>query len=720
VSATRAPRLLGLVLGYLLACVLGTALASRARAEAQLDVAAELRGVPLGAHMMLLADESRALTLEDVLRPGQARHFVPASGAAPGLGFTQAAYWVRLVVHSSADEPRPWLLELSYPHLDSVSLYVPDDAGGYRVRSTGDNVPFAQRDLAFRNFVFALEQPARTTRTYYLRVATTGSLSLPLRAWTLTAFTEHEYLDWAGLCIFYGVLSMMAAYHLALYAFSRDREVVRFALFVLSIGAFQMTMVGHTFQFLFPESCGLAQTAMPVSIAVCMLCTAWFGHAQLEAVQASARDRRVVAGLAWAGLVTVLIAAVTPFVFAIRLVPVCCVVSDLVAFRILWRVLREHRPRATLYVLGWSSVLIGTVVYALKVVGVLPDNALTMWSVQLGASIHVVCLSAGMATKLTWLRRELATATAALGTKIHALEDAVQRAEHATAQAARAARVKDEFIAALTHELRTPLNAIINVPQGLAREFPLGRYAVCEQCQGCFELEPEEWLSPNASCPDCQFVGTLRLREVASYVGEPVRTTRYLETIERSGKHLLQVVDGILRFSHQPEREREQPLSPAEVTLQTLLREVVEEMRAVALPAGVELSLALPRDALVLRLDALRIRQVLLNLLGNAIKFSPRHTAVTVTLSADETSCLVTVRDHGIGIATDQRERVFERYAQVQHEDARQYGGTGLGLPIARALVEQHGGTLSVESELGHGATFFVRLPRPERQRQSA
>ncbi|MDB4977009.1 MAG: hybrid sensor histidine kinase/response regulator [Myxococcaceae bacterium] len=699
---------------HALLCLFGLLLSlsrvSPARADVPLDVARELCGSPLGKRVSVLEDPSQKLTLRDVRAPGHARKFRRSERDVLSQGFSESAYWLRVEVKNSASAPRPWLLEVGFPHLDHVTLYVPEQEGDYSARETGDKLPFAQRDLSYRNFVFMLEEPAQSARVYYLRVATGGVCSVPLSAWSLEQFAQHQHLDWAVLCVFYGVILMMAGYNLSLYGFTREPEYLGFALFVLAMGAFQMTVVGHTFQFLLPNHNDVAQAAVPLSIAITMLAIALLGRQQLRASERAVREHRLMDWMVRGSLLTVLVAAFGPFRFSIRFVPVCSATIALSSFVVLWRVMRNEGPRARLYVWGWSAMLVGGIIGVAQIRGLLPKSFFTEWSAQIGASLQFVLVSAGMAAKLNWLRSALFDANQQLARKVQALEHAVTRADLATARAERAMRVKDEFMATMSHELRTPLNTIINVPQGLVEDFPLRKVAVCSECRTHFELEQDELVLAETRCLECHARATLQVAELAVYTGQPARTTRYLETIERSGKHLLQVVNGILRTERLELADGELSYSVVEVF--PLVRDVVDELRDWAERSGVRLHVLPPTQEVELAVDSLRLRQVLLNLVGNAIKFSGGSGTVTVSIQHDELGCRLSVQDQGIGIAADKLEAVFDSYRQVHDSDTQQYGGTGLGLSIARDLVRKHGGELWVESELGRGATFSFRIPR--------
>jgi signal transduction histidine kinase len=109
--------------------------------------------------------------------------------------------------------------------------------------------------------------------------------------------------------------------------------------------------------------------------------------------------------------------------------------------------------------------------------------------------------------------------------------------------------------------------------------------------------------------------------------------------------------------------------------------------------------------------DADRVQQTLVNLLGNAIKFSPAGSTVTVSAHTNGSEAVISVRDTGRGIPSDKLSTIFERFEQVDSSDARQKGGSGLGLAISRSIVQQHGGRIWVESTLGEGSTFRFTLP---------
>jgi signal transduction histidine kinase/DNA-binding response OmpR family regulator/putative methionine-R-sulfoxide reductase with GAF domain len=224
-------------------------------------------------------------------------------------------------------------------------------------------------------------------------------------------------------------------------------------------------------------------------------------------------------------------------------------------------------------------------------------------------------------------------------------------------------RLKTQFLAAMSHELRTPLNSII----GFSRVI---------------------------------------LKEIDGPLTEMQRTD--LQTVYESGQHLLSLINNILDIVKIEAGKME--ISMEEVDLTPIITSVMSTAVALVKDKGVELQTSLPDDLPVIRADSRRVRQVLLNLVGNAAKFT-EEGFIRVEAAFDEEEVTISVVDSGIGIPKDKLEMIFEAFTQVDASSTRRAGGTGLGLSICQSFVEMHGGRIWVESEIGEGSTFSFALP---------
>ena len=320
--------------------------------------------------------------------------------------------------------------------------------------------------------------------------------------------------------------------------------------------------------------------------------------------------------------------------------------------------------------------------------------ATPLWRTWWAYLLYAVALVGAIGSLLDWRVRALARAnallearvaerTAALDEKVSQLELSERRAHQSETLALDASRAKSVFLSNMSHELRTPLNSIIGFSQIL-----------------------EDGLDGE--------------------LGEKQR--RFLSNIRRSGEHLLQLINDLLDLSKIEAGRmelRSEQLDPALV-----IAEVRELMRGVSAGKGVEIELDLAPRLPALTTDPAKLRQVLLNLFSNAVKFSPPGSVVTVRaapihageLPLGEEGVRIDVVDHGIGIAAQHRELVFEEFRQVESDLARRSEGTGLGLALVRRLVDLQGGIVELDSELGVGSTFSVFLPlqAPPQRRRAA
>ena len=273
-----------------------------------------------------------------------------------------------------------------------------------------------------------------------------------------------------------------------------------------------------------------------------------------------------------------------------------------------------------------------------------------------------------------------------------ALEEKTARLEQALAKLKELDRLKSNFLGTVSHELRTPLTSIIGYSEMLA-----------EGIAGPLSEEQSE----------------------------------FVKTIHGKGEQLLGLIMGLLDLSKLDSGTMS--LRQASTQIAPVLKEVVSTLAPVALKKQVELTLESDNVACELSGDAERLRQVFLNLVENALKFTPRGGKVTlrtrvldgvggpsddddddagsVLLAPMRREVEVTVSDTGIGIPSSERTRVFDAFYQVDSSSTREYGGTGLGLSIVKRIVDAHGGTVTIEGNDPAGTVFVVRLPSAQARR---
>ena len=186
----------------------------------------------------------------------------------------------------------------------------------------------------------------------------------------------------------------------------------------------------------------------------------------------------------------------------------------------------------------------------------------------------------------------------------------------------------------------------------------------------------------------------------------------YLQVMLRNIDRLTGLFDNLLDFAHSPDQAVH--LACADLALAGLLQEICDTLRPRARQRELAMQL-LPVDrGLAVHADQRKLRQALLNIVDNSLKFTPPGGRVTLGASASPEAICITIADTGIGISAENQQRIFARLYQVDGSSTRQYGGVGLGLAIAREIIASHNGTIAVQSQPGQGTEFIIKLPRPE------
>jgi signal transduction histidine kinase len=236
----------------------------------------------------------------------------------------------------------------------------------------------------------------------------------------------------------------------------------------------------------------------------------------------------------------------------------------------------------------------------------------------------------------------------------------------ARSQAEAANHSKSEFLANMSHELRTPLNAII----------------------GFTEIISQELFGPIAN----------------------EKYLEYVKDVHSSSLHLLSIINDVLDMSKIEAGKLE--LAKQLVALQDVLNDVIRMVHERASCRGIDLVFQAVENSVTIWADERAMKQIFLNLLSNAIKFSEDSEKIYIRVSPEQAGCAaIEVEDHGIGMNEEEQERALQPFGQAKPATTGNYGGTGLGLPITKGLVEAHGGTLSILSRTGQGTIVRVVLP---------
>ncbi len=656
---------------------------SAAWADMRLPASGE---VSLGEHWELLRDPQDVLTIEQLTRPEFAAAFQPQY-SPPALGYVKGAVWLRITLTRPAQAAPVWLLELRSALLDDVTLFEPLTAGGYVQRVSGDRRPVAGRDVDYRNPVFQLDLPVDKPVTVYLRVRSTSTMSFPLVAWSPEAFISFIGTELFLFGLFYAAHLVLLITSVWFYWVTRNLSFGLFSLTVLANLFTSLSAEGFTYQYLLP---GWPLTSDAVYVV------SWFFATPLGTLFTAhylglyeSPWRRWAIGfslLAWGVALVMTPCLLLGDVWWIRPLAllwglVTMGILLLVSAAMTWR--GQKAARVLLFVL----VLLfgGTVLRLARNVGVIDPGPFVDNANYLGMMAFVLIMNSAISWRYTDMRAEKEAAQAEalrvarqaerdlevkVALRTQALRSAMAQVEASLSLERRAQEEQRQFLSTVSHELRTPLAVIDATAQNL-------------------DLDDAH--------------------------DDPQTSARYQKILRATQRLTMLLNDSLHEDGFELLRHGSRP-SP------TRLADLLEDAAAAAqlLSEGHRLEVdgeglpeAFPCDASLLRL-ALR------TLADNAVKYTPAGCRVVLRGREVADGVVLEVQDNGPGIEAADLPRVFERFYRGQN--AGQKPGTGLGLALARRMVEMQGGTLTLDSAPGQGcrATIFLPSAPPGVQAQAS
>jgi len=347
----------------------------------------------LGGHIEIFEDETGNLKIEDVTSPEIAQQFSRSEEEEPGYGFTSSVYWVRLAVKNPLHDPVEWFLEIGYPLIDFIDLYIPDAKGGFAIRKAGDHLPFDSRDINYRNIVFRLSENPGSQKTYYLRFETSSSMNFPLHFWSHAALLKKTNTEQVLLGVFYGALLIMIVYNVFLFLGFRDGSYIYYVLFITAWGLTQLAINGLAFQYLWSKWIWWANINLPFFLFATVLTANQFCRSVLETGKITPFWDKILKFqifLVIAGLVFSLMGG---YAVSIKLGSASAMVAVASVSIASFICLKRGQRTALFFVAAWGFFLFGVVLFALKSFGVLPGNFVTNWSVQIGFFVLTVLFS---------------------------------------------------------------------------------------------------------------------------------------------------------------------------------------------------------------------------------------------------------------------------------------------------------------------------------------
>lgn len=658
---------------HLLVLALAVFSCSFARADEDgVDISRVTNHLPLTQSLSFLEDRDGRLSAGQALNQSG---WVAASPRTMAQGFTSSAFWLRGAFYNGSDQPVTRWLSIGAARLEDVRYFrfAPGEQTPSETLLAGNRMSLDSRPVRAAPSVFPITLAPGERIVVALRVQSRSSVSIDANVWRPASFREAEAVDVLIEMLLIGSMGTMALFSLMLGLARRDRIFLALGSGTIAEIAYAVAYQGFLYRFILTGGGDVVLRAPGVlgPIAHVLLCTMASMFIGIDRIAIWWRTLCILSAILLAGT---LCAAFGDYRSAVSIQTVLQI-----AYEAIWIVAvldswRRGFGNARLVLLASGPAAVRFFLYLGHILGVFPSS----WSFgpeiawnNLSIMLLLTLTAIGRLREMQRARQQAQQELVAFQEQererlLRAVDERTRELQTALVAADAANRAKSDFLAVMSHEIRTPMNGMLGAIH-LLKSLPL---------QG------------------------------------KVRTA--VDVAERTGAAMLATIGEILDFTKISDARLETNCAPFD--LRALLADVQAIMSLRAEQKNVSLAFTVD-DALPMTVmgDADRLRQVLLNLVGNAVKFTEtgeiRLSAAPDTDHADW--ILLEVADTGIGIPRDSLDQQFEPFMQVDSSIARRFGGTGLGLAICLRLTQAMGGSITADSELGRGSTFQVRLPLP-------
>ena len=648
----------------------------------------------LTPHLEFLVDPNGSLTFEDV-RAGS--NFVPLDRSTLNLGITRDACWVRATLLNRSQESE-WVLEIAYPPLDYIDLFVERSDGTIVQSKGGDRLPFEKRFIPFRNSNFRVDLPTGVPIQIWLRVQSSSALQLPVEIYTTLNYAERIADESFGFGLYYGLLFMVLAFNVVLALMTRDNIYVGYIGYLVSYLVFQLSLNGYLFAYLLGDTPGVANALLLFSFFLAVVGALTFTRIFLDLNTTLPSADRILKLASYACLFGTVAATLLDYG---TLIGVAAPVGVAFPILVLWagiQVWRQGYKHARLFVVAWSCFLVACVIFGLRALGLVPANAFTLYAIQVGSTLEVLLLTVAIGDRITRLRTERDSANDALTDSYALLDEEMVRRNKLRAEVnalrEEVARTSDQLISAdklatlgtvlagIAHDIANPSSLI------LTRSIQLRKLS--DDTEGFLNT-----LLGDVDDPESQEVK----REFSSLFD---RARHLAQEVELAAMQINSINSAVRNQAREDDW-----LSGVKID------EVIDECLVILSLSFTDIEVRRQQsDGVVLTCSRSRLGQAVMNLLKNAadsIHLASEEGVVQITTAYEGEGVLLRVEDSGPGIEPSDVHKVFDIFYTTKEVGK----GTGLGLPIVARVVEEHGGRIDVEesAELG-GASFSILLPK--------
>ena len=677
---------------------------------------------PIGRSLHVLADSSGTLTPDQAFT---STDYVASSTDVPNLGISNAAFWLRFTALNNSQESA-LVMHLPHPELDDIQVFINQEGQLMKIAHTGQLIGHGWRSDGENEYAFHIPTAPGKGSEVLVRLRSKKQLQVPMLLQTESQFSAAKAKRHLFIGLYAGVMIVLALYNLFVFLSTRDRSYLLYVAYIAAVALTQLAFFGTGQFHLWGASTWLSSNASIILTLVTATAATEFMKSFLRTQVLVPRMHRA---FRWFYVTFMLCLATYLFIDPLVGYPLAQLISGIYAFFFLAvaiKVSRSGSRQGKYFLAAWMIFLLGTIAFVLKDVGALPYNLITTNTMPLGSAIEGILLSFALADRINTLRREKDRSQAEalsmaqeneklireqnqiLEEKVHertaALQESNEQLKRTQTQLVQSEKMSSlgQLTAGIAHEINNPINFISSNIGPLRRN--VGE--VVDAIRAYRSIGPNGL--PEALERQRERDATMGLDETIHELGEIILS------MDEGARRTAEIVRGLRNFS----RLDEDDLKPSD------LNEGLRSTMAVLMPQY--------RDKVDLRIEAGeipkaecfpgKINQVLMNILNNAAQATlaradGRPREVTASTAASGDHVVIRISDTGVGMSEEVMARMYDPFFTTKPVGE----GTGLGLAIVYGIVNEHNGSIAVESRPGIGTTFTITLPvRQPRTREQA
>ncbi|MBC7417303.1 MAG: hybrid sensor histidine kinase/response regulator, partial [Pedobacter sp.] len=625
-------------------------LACSAQAQYIFKKGAQPQQISILEYASILYTGHKQISFDQLRSTEKTLNFKKLKGTYGNLGFTSANYWVKFQLKNELETPVFYYLRIAEPTTEYVKLYLLDKTDNFSVQKSGNNLDFNERNIKYRRTLFEILLAPGETKTAFMSLKNDGRKNgLPLELISQKELLQTTYSNQLFFGFFYGILFIIVLTYLFFYFALKEASFLYYSLYVFFAGLCQFTLDGFYHQYI---GNGHSWIDLNMVILSAIFGGFFFGKYSEWILNIDHKNR-----------------------FLHQLFNVFYVVLGLILMLlILFPSFSTYSfPVLSIWVVVGVALLyicIGLLIFKryrldfLYILGMLVLTFTMIYAVLMNFRVFPARFLIENVTK-QGICLQMIAFSLSMANRIRLLKRKEQRTQELALQKSEEMNnVKSYFLSNMSHELRTPLNAILGLSAIMAKE---------------------------NSDPSLK---------------------RNYESIKYASEGLISSVNDILDFSRMEEgllKLDHWEFNPNEVFAKFVNS---SEIQCTDKKLIFEANIALNDNTIIMG-DAIRLEQIIHNLLGNAIKFTNSGKVrlnVTSIIDGDHLNLKVVVEDTGIGIPEKKLETIFDIFSQINFDNKRKHGGFGIGLSIAKALTDLHKGTLKIDSKLNEGTICELNL----------